>query len=71
MKKTWKVGDAVRFVHQIASGPTYRVNAVDRDGMVSIDGMTGFFGAHLFVEQSPKVTRSDVDEFSRKVRGPK
>jgi hypothetical protein len=71
MKKHWKVGDSVRFAHQLASGPTYRITGFAPDGMVTLDGLPGEYAPHLFVEQSPKVTRSDVDEFSRKVRGPK
>lgn len=67
-----KVGDVV----QMESAPkgskrTYEIQTVERNGMVTVNGLTGMFAQHIFVLADPKVSRSDVDEFARRVRGPK
>lgn len=43
------LGKTVRFAHQPA-GPLFRVSAVHSDGMVEIDGFSGQFAPHLFIE---------------------
>lgn len=50
----WKVGDRVKFGHQLRdpSATVYRVMrrcGTDRDSMIEIDKLPGEFAPHLFV----------------------
>lgn len=58
----WKPGDYVRFAHQAAEGPDYRVKSVSHDptnpafeGFVTLDSrsFSGEFAPHLFVKGIP------------------
>jgi hypothetical protein len=53
LPRDWKVGDYVRFAHVPDAGPSYKVLAIvkgsDGSKMLEIEGMTGQFGAHIFV----------------------
>jgi len=42
------LGKFVRFHHERKTHPGYLVIAVDRDGMLELEGWTGLFGPHLF-----------------------
>ncbi len=43
-------GKPVRFAHQRESGPSYRINACGRMGMLTLEGLAGEFAPHLFVQ---------------------
>jgi len=42
-------GMLVRFNHEREGGPVHRVASIDKDGMVELHDMGGFFAPHLFV----------------------
>lgn len=44
------LGKKVRFAHH-DQGPYRRVVSVGWNGMVSLEGMTGEFGPHIFIEE--------------------
>lgn len=70
-RQLWKVGDRVRFAH-MPSGPVHTVTAIETvvdQPMVEVSGMTGQFASHLFLAAAPDLTRSQVDEFSRRISG--
>ena len=43
-----KPGDLVRFNHERDGGPVYRIGRIDREGMVELGDMSGWFAPHLF-----------------------
>lgn len=52
LRQLWRVGDRVRFGHEHPNGPIRVVTALSdslRDPMVEIEGMTGWFGSHIFI----------------------
>src|SRR6202034_207884 len=70
-RQPWEVGDRVCFAH-MQNGPVHTVTAicfVVGQPMVEVSGMSGQFAAHLFILAEPSVTRSQVDEFSRRASG--
>lgn len=44
------MGKRVRFAHVPAGGETTRVTSCGWDGMVTVEGMSGEFAPHIFVE---------------------
>jgi hypothetical protein len=56
----WKPGDFVRFAHIPPGGPRFKVLSVGTNGMVTVEGMAGEFGPHIFVaETAPALGQVD------------
>jgi hypothetical protein len=48
--------EPVTFNHQ-PDGPVYRITAIDRDGMVTLDNLAGLFAPHLFKKKSKRMQK--------------
>ncbi len=52
--KLYAKGGGIRFAHQQATGPDYRVQHITWNGFVGLEGMSGEFAPHLFVANKPE-----------------
>ena len=52
-RQLWKIGDRVRFANEHPDGPVRVISGLSHpldDPMVEIEGFSGFFAVHLFID---------------------
>jgi hypothetical protein len=50
----WKVGQWVRFAHEALERPSFKIAAINKDGMLELEDWTGWFHPEIFVAGKPR-----------------